>query len=337
MRIALITDAWQPQVNGVVTTWTHVTREMAAMGHDVLIVQPELFRSVPCPGVSEIHLAIRPAGKLRRMLDAYEPDAVHIATEGPIGFAARRYVRRRELPFTTSYHTQFPEYFKTYFGFPLAPTYRYLRWFHRGAKATLVPTPSMKELLARRGFENVVVWSRGVNRELFRPRTDRESVLPGERPVFLCAGRVSPEKNIAAFLKADLAGRKIVVGEGPARRSLMKRFPEATFTGYLPPEAFAAHMAAADVLVFPSRTDTFGLVMIEAMASGTPVAAYPVTGPRDVVTPGITGVLGDDLGVAGRAALELNRDRCALAVEELTWQRCAEQVIDQLVPAIRTL
>jgi len=335
MKIALITDAWRPQVNGVVTTWTHVTGQLKAMGHEVLIVQPDLFRSIPCPGVPEIHLAVRPAPRLRHMLDEFGPEAVHIATEGPLGFAARRYVRRHDLPFTTSYHTQFPEYFKAYFGFPLAPTYRYLRWFHRGARATLVPTPSMKERLDRRGFENVAVWSRGVNRELFRPRSDRQAVLPGGRPVYLCAGRVSPEKNIAAFLEADLPGRKIVVGEGPVRRSLMKRFPDATFTGYLPPEEFAAHMAAADVLVFPSRTDTFGLVMIEAMACGTPVAAYPVTGPLDVVRPGVTGILADDLAAAARAALELDRDQCAAGVAELTWQRCAEQVLGRLARVSR--
>jgi glycosyltransferase involved in cell wall biosynthesis len=325
MRISLVTDAWLPQINGVTTTLSRCCEEITHKGHEVQIISPDLFRTVPCPRYPEINLAVWPF-KVRRMLDEQRPDVIHIATEGPLGVTARRYCGRRKLPFTTAFHTKFPEYLKTYAGIPERFTYRLVRWFHGGAQRTLVPTPTMKRELEDRGFTNLVEWVRGVDTELFRPRSDDFFGLP--RPIFISVGRVAPEKNLRSFLQLDLPGSKVVVGDGPARAQLETEFPAVHWAGMRLGEDLARHYAGADVFVFPSRTDTYGVVMLEANASGLPVAAYPVTGPIDVVVDGVTGVLDDDLEKACRFALEIDRDGCRRHAESMSWSRCAELMLD---------
>lgn len=332
MKIALITDAWQPQVNGVVRTWNNIVNLLREQGDEVLVIHPAMFRTVPCPGYTAIRLALRPGRRTVRMLDEFRPDAIHIATEGPIGLVARRYCVSRGLPFTSSYHTQFPHYLRMYFGIPQGMSYRFMRWFHRRAARTLVPTESVRAELEHWNFNNVVLWKRGVNREHFRPKVDIDLGLP--RPVFLNVGRVSSEKNLAAFASLDLPGSKVIVGDGPALPGLRRRYPNVTWTGYLPDDRIPDYYAGADVFVFPSRTDTFGNVMLEALACGTPVAAYPVTGPIDLVQPGVTGVLSEDLGAACMQALELDRHACRAATEEWTWPGAAEKLKSYLYPVM---
>lgn len=328
MRIALITDAWLPQVNGVVTTLGHVVRHLEAMGDEVLVVQPQLFRTYPCPRYPEIRLAWAPGRKVRALLREFAPEAIHIATEGPLGIAARRHCGRRGLRFNTSYHTQFPQYLSRYAGIPEGWTYRVMRWFHGRANATLVPTARIKDELDAHGFTNVRVWTRGVDTDLFRPGD--KSFLEGERPLSLYVGRIAREKNIEAFLEADLPGTKYLVGDGPARASLEKQYPAARFVGVKTGEEVARHYAAADVFVFPSRTDTFGVVMLEAMACGVPVAAYPVTGPIDVVKAGVSGALDDDLATAMREALKIDPASCLRYAQGFSWRRCAEMFREAL-------
>lgn len=345
MRIALITDAWFPQINGVVTTWNHVRENLVARGHHVDVIHPSLFKTFAAPKYPEIRLAILPRRKLRRMLDDMQPDAVHIATEGSLGLAARGWCRARRMPFTTSYHTRFPQYLQTYFEIPPAPTYRFLRWFHGAADRTLVTTPSMRDDLAAHSFDprKLVVWTRGVNLNRFKmsstsggkpvhasPRTWPGSPLDHiPHPRFLYLGRVAPEKNIEAFLKLDLPGSKVVVGDGPQLTILREKFPGVHFTGFKTGDDLAAHVAACDVFVFPSLTDTFGVVMLEAMACGLPVAAFPVTGPVDVITPE-TGVLSHDLRAACLQCLDLDRTKVRAYAEQFTWDRCADMVLEHL-------
>ncbi|MEM8781829.1 MAG: glycosyltransferase family 1 protein [Planctomycetota bacterium] len=343
MHIALLTDAWTPQVNGVVRTWQHVIDASKAAGHDFTVIHPGMFKSFAAPKYPEIKLAVRPGPKLKRELDELKPDAIHIATEGPIGQAGRKYCRKRGLPYTTSYHTQFPHYMRAYFGIPLGLTYKFIRWFHGPAEATLVPTATVGQELEANGMTNVKVWCRGVNTELFRPRDtygdgfdDPFADLP--KPIFLYAGRVAVEKNIEAFLALDLSdtgGSKVVVGDGPVREKLEKQYPDTHFAGYQFGEDLARHYAAADVFVFPSKTDTFGIVMLEANAAGLPVAAYPVTGPIDVVQPGTTGALNDDLAQACRDALDVSRESCRAHALNNSWERCAGMVHDALAPIPR--
>ncbi|MBI1368321.1 MAG: glycosyltransferase [Planctomycetes bacterium] len=335
MKIALISDAWRPQVNGVVRTLTNLTRLLEQLGHEMLVIHPDLFRTFPCPKYPSIHLAIAPYRKTARMLDEFKPDAIHIATEGPCGLAARRYCRRRKLIFTTSYHTQFPKYLNIYMGLPESPGYKYLKWFHGRAVRTLVPTESMRAELKGWGFANeLVIWGRGVDLSMFHPGANGHINVP--RPLFLNVGRVSGEKNLDAFAKLDLPGTKIIIGEGPVRPKLQERYPDVMFLGFLEDEKLAEYYAAADVFVFPSRTDTFGNVMLEAMASGTPVAAYPVTGPVDVVSNGQTGVLDEDLKRAAMGALALNdRAACRRYAESLPWSRLVKQFENYLAPIQR--
>ena len=333
MRIALVTDAWLPQTNGVVRTLTTTVEKLLQAGHEVTPITPADFRTVPCPTYPEIRLSLFAATKVRRRLDALDPDAVHIATEGPLGLAARRWCLRRGRAFTTSYHTQFPEYVRARFPIPVAVSYAFLRWFHGSAARTLVATPSMKNALAERGFRNLVLWSRGVDTELFRPR--EESCLELPRPIWLYFGRVSVEKGIEEFLALDLPGTRLVVGDGPATEKLRGKYPGAVFTGYRFGDELARHVAAADVFVFPSRTDTFGLVLLEAMACGVPVAAYPVTGPIDVVVNGVTGVLSEDLRTAALAALNLDRHACREHALRYTWEAATRQFVASLAPAVR--
>lgn len=304
MRIAIATDAWKPQTNGVVTTLGTTKHILEQLGHQVLLLTPEPFKTVPLPSYPDIRLALFPYRGLARMLDEFAPEVVHIATEGPVGLAVRRYCRRHRLKFTTSYHTQFPEYLRLRLPVPLSLSYTYFKWFHKPAQRTMVPTPSMQQRLVEHGFNNVVVWSRGVDVHMFRPY-GREA-LDGERPIFIYAGRVAVEKNIEAFLSLDLPGSKVVVGDGPDRQMLENKYPGVRFTGFRFGEELARTVAAADVFVFPSLTDTFGLVMLEAMACGLPVAAFPVTGPADVVIDGVTGCLDDDLHRAALRALDID-------------------------------
>lgn len=329
MKIAIVTDAWHPQVNGVVTTLERTAHCLSELGHDARIVSPEQFRTLPCPIYPEIRLALAPGARLGRMLTDHTFDSIHIATEGPLGIAARRVCLRGGLAFTTSYHTQFPQYVRARMPLPEAWTYAFLRWHHAPARRTLVPTPQQRAVLVRRGFGRVVLWSRGVDTEIFRPRGRAHPGL--RRPILIYVGRVAIEKNLEAFLAADVPGTKVVVGDGPDRDALARRYPDAHFVGYKFDADLAGHLSSADALVFPSRTDTFGLVMLEAMACGTPVAAYPVTGPIDVVRPGVDGVLDDDLAAAIRGALELDRDACRASAAHRTWRRATEQFFDHLV------
>lgn len=330
MKIALVTEAWPPQVNGVATTWTHVKAELEQRGHDVLVLHSGLFWTLPMPRYPDVRLAPCPVRTVTRALDHYQPNAIHLATEGPLGMAARRYCAKHRLAFTTSYHTQFPDYLCKYLGVPRNVTYRYMRWFHSGARATLVPTLSVKKQLDRRGFTNVVVWTRGVDHTLFRPTG--KAFLSYPRPIFLYAGRLAHEKNIPAFLNLQLPGSKLVIGPGPLQGRLAQRYPGVHFTGYLPPKQFAQHMAAADVLVFPSRTDTFGLVMIEALACGVPVAAYPVTGPVDIHIPNVTAVMNENLLAAAMNALSLEAAACRQHALTYRWSNCAQMVLQHLAP-----
>jgi glycosyltransferase involved in cell wall biosynthesis len=330
MKIAIITDAWHPQVNGVVRTHTHLIAELRMMGHNVLLISPDLFRNIPCPTYPEIRLALGAGHKIKKMLTEFKPHAIHISTEGPLGFAARRYCVRRNLPFTTAYHTRFPEYLKAKAGIPVALTYALLKRFHGPSKAVMVPTSSMQDTLQKSGFTNVCIWTRGVDTNLFKPRSD--SVLNLPRPIFLYVGRISVEKNIGAFLDLNLPGSKLVVGDGPQYKELAARYKDAHFVGGKSGEELAAHYATADVFVFPSRTDTFGLVILEALASGVPVAAYPVTGPIDIIAGADVGCLSENLAEAALSALNMNRERCRNFAEARSWRSCAEQFAANLYP-----
>ena len=330
MRIALATDAWHPQINGVVRTLEAVGREITALGHECLYVTPQGFRTIPCPGYSAIRLACWPFGGISRQLDVFRPQAVHIATEGPVGLAARRWCRTRGMSFTTSYHTQFPEYLRLRVPIPTAVSYAVLRRFHAPASRTLVPSETQRQRLCRHGFEHVHVWSRGVDTRLFHPRDKGFLGLP--RPISIYVGRVAVEKNLPAFLDLDLPGTKLIVGDGPDLKPMQARYPDAVFTGFMEGEKLARHLAAADVFVFPSRTDTFGLVLLEAMACGVPVAAFPVTGPIDVVRNGLTGVLDDDLREAVLAAMQLEGDACIEYARTHSWRCCAEDFLSCLQP-----
>jgi glycosyltransferase involved in cell wall biosynthesis len=331
LRILLATDAWAPQVNGVVVTLANTVKWLERWGHKVHVLSPEGFRTLPMPTYPEIPLALMPGREVARRLREFQPDAVHIATEGPLGGAARAYCLKHGLAFTTAYHTCFPEYVKPRFGVPLAWTYAWLRRFHAPASAVLVATPAIRALLEARGFRNIADWSRGVDTELFHPVEHRSKDL--RRPVFLYAGRVAVEKNLPAFLELDLPGTKLIVGDGPQRRELEKRFPGAVFAGTKFGAELASYFQEADVLVFPSRTDTFGLVLIEAMACGTPVAAFPVRGPIDVVKDPAAGVLDNDLRAAALAALALDRAQVRRYAERFTWEHCSRQFLSNLVPA----
>jgi glycosyltransferase involved in cell wall biosynthesis len=332
MRIAITTDAWAPQVNGVVRTLQSVTAELIAMGHEVCVIAPDQFRTLPCPSYPEIRLALTTHFGVGRRIDAFAADAIHIATEGPIGLAARRHCLSRRLAFTTAYHTQFPDYVAERTRMPADWFWRYIRWFHAPSAAVLASTPSVEALLARRGVGPVRRWGRGVDLRLFRPDRAGHPALAGlAGPIQLYVGRVAVEKNIEAFLACDTPGTKVVVGDGPARGALARRYPEVRFLGALHGEELASAYAGADVFVFPSRTDTFGLVMIEALACGTPVAAYPVTGPIDVLAPG-SSAMDEDLGVAIAGALACGRDKAAAYGARFGWRTSAEQFLAALVP-----
>ncbi len=334
MRILLVTDAWEPQVNGVVRTLKTTARELRMMGHEVQFLTPRDFRTLPCPTYPDIRLSLFPGSRVAWRIQLYDPDALHIATEGPLGIAARRFALRRGLPFTTAYHTRFPEYVHARLRIPLSWTYAYLRAFHRPSQAVMTPTAVVQRDLQAQGFEHVVLWSRGVDLDLFKPQpSDR---LQSPRPIFLYVGRVAVEKNIDAFLKLDLPGSKWVVGTGPALARIRGEYRGVNYLGVLERKELAQVYAAADVFVFPSKTDTFGLVLLEAMASGVPVAAYPVTGPLDVLGNSAAGVMHEDLRVACLRALELKREDAVAHARKFSWRAATEQFYGHLAPRSRS-
>lgn len=335
MKVAIVSDAWRPQVNGVVTTLMRTADTLEALGHDVAMMTPVGLPTVPCPSYPEIRLALFQGRHVAEWLEESRADAIHIATEGPLGFAARRAALRAGLRFTTSYHTQFPQYLRARYPLPEAVTYRAMRWFHSPATRTMVGTRQVRRELRRYGFKHLVYWTRGVDTELFRPRPDLHR--PSPEPVMVYVGRVSVEKSVEEFCRVERPGRKIVVGHGPALEALKLRYPEVVFTGFLFGEALAELLACADCFVFPSRTDTFGLVMLEAMACGLPVAAYPVTGPIDVVREGVTGCLRWDLAAAIDGALTLERSACREQALEYRWENATRQFLDNLVEAHATV
>jgi glycosyltransferase involved in cell wall biosynthesis len=331
MRILIVTDAWAPQVNGVVRTLETLGGTLREMGHAADFLTPEGFATVPMPTYPEIRLALPAPGQVAARIDAADADAIHIATEGPLGLVARRHCLARGLAFTTSYHTRFPEFVSARLPLPQRWSYAALRRFHNAGAGTLVATPSLAAELADRGFTRLRPWTRGVDTALFHPDHRRDLGLP--RPVFLNVGRVAVEKNLPAFLELDLPGSRVVVGDGPELERLRARFPDAHFLGTRRGADLAAVYASADVFVFPSRTDTFGNVILEALASGCPVAAFPVTGPRDILADGEGGVLSDDLRAAALAALALPRSAARSKALRYGWDACARQFLRHLVPA----
>ena len=331
MRILIVSDAWFPQVNGVVRTLSVVAEKLTAMGDTVEVIGPDRFRNLPMPGYAEIRLAIAPKRRLAQLVADFAPEIIHIATEGPLGWAMRGLCRRNKWPFTTAFHTRFPEYLEARTRIPADWSWRMMRRFHEAGDGTFAATASLREELARRGFTKVRAWTRGVDLERFNPASRDE--WPGlPRPVFLYAGRVAIEKNIEAFLTLDLPGSKVVVGDGPALPALRQKFPDVTFTGYRENGALARSYAGADVFVFPSRTDTFGLVLLEALAAGTPVAAFPVTGPIDVITDERVGALDEDLRAACLKALNCDRSLARRHAEAWSWDACVAQFRAALVP-----
>jgi glycosyltransferase involved in cell wall biosynthesis len=331
VRILIATDAWLPQTNGVVSTLRATVGQLERRGHSVAMLTPERFATMACPGYREIRLALGVQAGVLEQFDRFRPEAIHVATEGPIGFAVRAFCRRHRLRFTSSYHTQFPQYLRKRLPVPIAWSYALLRSFHRAAERCMVSTPSMQQELAGRGFRNLVRWRRGVDSLLFRPRDKSWLDLP--RPVAVYVGRLAVEKNLDAFLCMAWEGSKLVVGDGPERPRLQMQYPDARFVGYQHGEDLARHMAAADVMVFPSLTDTFGLVNLEAMACGVPVAAYPVTGPVDVIQDGITGALDRDLGAAARRALQASPAACREWAERHDWASCTAEFEAHLAPS----
>jgi glycosyltransferase involved in cell wall biosynthesis len=330
VRIALISDAWHPQINGVVTTLTNTVATLKTLGHEVELITPDRFKTYPWPGYPDVGMAFLCGPRLRPIIKAFKPDAIHLVTEGPIGYAARRYCREFGYRYTSSYLSQFPEYFKLRIGFPVLISAVYLRWFHSESARVMVATASLEQEMHQKGYLHLARWSRGVDTELFRPRA--KDFIKDQRPIFMYTGRVAIEKNIEAFLKLDLPGTKYVVGDGPHRDLLAKKYPIVRFTGYQQGENLARFMAAADVFVFPSLTDTFGVVLLEALASGVPVAAYPVQSCKDVITDERVGILAEDLKHAAMTALSLNSQACRHYALEYTWEKCTQQFVDNLVP-----
>lgn len=329
MRILISTDAWAPQVNGVVRTLEHTSHELTRQGHEVRFITPQAFRTIPMPTYPEIKLAIGAKADIGRIIDTFQPERIHISTEGTLGLAMRRCCLQRKLPFTTSFHTRFPEYIKARFGIPEFLPFAGLRWFHRPASAVMVATRSLEEELVSRGFRNLRLWSRGVDVDRFAPRDKSWLDLP--RPIFLYVGRVAIEKSVEDFLKLDLPGSKLVVGDGPQLTELRARYPAVTFAGPKFGDDLARHYAAADVFVFPSRTDTFGLVVLEALASGLPVAAYPVHGPGDIIPHDTrVGRLSEDLRSAALECLTLRPADCRAFALTYSWEACTRQFIANL-------
>ncbi len=324
MRILIVSDAWHPQVNGVVTSLQALVSELRGLGHLVKLLSPQDFRALPCPSYPEIPLVWN-LWRVGPAIREFRPDCVHLATEGPLGWAARRWLGKRGLAFSSAIHTRFPEYVHTRWPLlPLSWGYAYLRRFHQPSQAVLVTTERLRKEFSGWGLQRLQLWRKGVDTRLFQP----QGAAPGEL-LFLYVGRLAAEKNVQAFLDLDLPGAKCVVGDGPQRAELQAAYPQAHFLGYQQGEALARSFATASVLVFPSRTDTYGLVMLEALACGTPVAAFPVPGPLDVLEPGVTGVLDDDLRQACLAALQLDRQQCAQRAAQQSWRSSALEFLAQ--------
>ena len=328
MKILIATDAWHPQVNGVVRTLTSLAKSAAALGADISFLTPDGFPSMPLPTYPGLRIALPNRREIARRIAEVAPDAIHIATEGPIGWAVRAYCRRRKLAFTTSYTTRFPEYVAVRTGLPLSVGYAVMRHFHAASATTMVATDSLRQELSARGFRKLGFWTRGVDTELFNPHAPVALDLP--RPIFMTMGRVAVEKNLEAFLSLDLPGSKVVVGDGPQKAQLAKQFPDAIFLGEKKGADLTAHLAAADVFVFPSLTDTFGVVQLEALACGVPVAAFPVTGPKDVIGNHAVGALNENLRVACLEALGISRETCRAFALTRSWETSARQFIDHV-------
>ncbi len=333
-RLMIITDAWYPQVNGVVRTLDTLRSTLETRGHTVHMVSPDLFDTVPCPTYPEIRLALAQRARLSRMIDDLRPQVLHIATEGPLGWAARGACLERDIPFTTAFHTRFPEYVNARFWVPLDWSYALLRHFHSRSQAIMVATQSIEDELLHWGFENIRRWGRGVDTTLFRPRDKGalDGVITGPRPWFVYVGRVAIEKNIEGFLDLDLPGTKIVVGAGPQLDELRSRYPTVVFTGEMRGEDLALHYAVGDAFVFPSLTDTFGLVLLEALACGVPVAAFPVAGPRDVIGSAPVGRLDHDLRAAALAALDVPAGPCRAFALHHSWDTSVDQFLSNVCP-----
>jgi glycosyltransferase involved in cell wall biosynthesis len=328
MRVLIATDAWHPQINGVVRTLKSLAESARRLGVAIEFLTPEGFPSLPVPTYPELRCALPNPREIARRVEQASPDAIHIATEGPVGYMVRRYCRKRGWPFTTSYTTRFPEYISARVPIPQSWTYALLRRFHCAAAVTMVSTASLMAELSRRGFKNLGMWTRGVDTELFKPEQAIELDFP--RPIFLSVGRIAVEKNLEAFLSLDLPGSKLVIGQGPSEAALRRRFPDAKFLGMLEGRTLAGYLAAADAFVFPSRTDTFGVVQLEALACGVPIAAYPVTGPKDVVGDNPIGVLHDDLRQACMGALGISRKACRAFALTRSWETSARQFLGHI-------
>ncbi|WP_185984083.1 glycosyltransferase family 4 protein [Aureimonas mangrovi] len=336
MKILIASDAWMPQINGVVRVFETTAKLLEAMGHTVEVVGPDRFRTMPAPGYPEVRLAIAPGRVLAEIIESFRPDAIHVPVEGPIGLSARHYCRKHGIPFTTSFHTRFGEYFEKRVGIGGTAALGVQRWFHSAGAAIMVQTKTLETQLAEAGFANIRSWGRAVDTRFFRPMREEAGFdkdflgLPG--PIFLYLGRVSKEKNLEAFLDLDLPGSKVIVGDGPAAPALQKAYPQAHFLGYRTGEDLARHLSAADVFVFPSRFETFGLVVLEALACGTPVAAFPVPGPLDILGDSPVGVLGEDLRAGALAALRIDRAACRRFAEGFSWEACTREFEGNLVP-----
>jgi glycosyltransferase involved in cell wall biosynthesis len=330
-RILIVTDAWRPQVNGVVTTLEQTAKALSAQnGFEVKFITPEQFRTVPLPSYPEIRLSLFAYRQVARTIESFAPDAIHIATEGTLGHAARRYCVRHGVRFSTAFHTRYPDYISARMPVPRSWVWWWLRWFHRPSISVMTPTATMQRALQEQRLANVTVWSRGVDGTLFRPRPDEPPALDLPRPIWLNVGRLAVEKNLEAFLGLDLPGTKVIVGDGPQAAELKAKHPKAVFLGAKFGEDLARVYASADVFVFPSRTDTFGLVILEALASGLPVAAYPVPGPRDILADAPVGVMNEDLGAACRQALAIPRELCRSFAEDFTWAAASRQFLGHL-------
>ena len=326
MKILIVTDAWHPQVNGVVTTLFNVIKELTKAGHQVDIVEPSLFKSIPLVGYSEIKIAIE-TNQLKKYILNETYDCIHIATEGPLGLRARMLCRKHKKKFTTAMHTKFAEYLRARINFPIEITYSYLKWFHSGATITLVNTSSQKDELIQRGFKNLKTWSRAIDLDIFKPRTS-----PVDYDYLLYVGRVSHEKSIEDFLKIKSHLKKVVIGKGPQLSQLKNKYPDAVFLGYKYKEDLAQWYSGASCFVFPSKTDTYGIVMIESLACGTPIAAYPVTGPIDIIQNNLNGYLSDDLEYAIQKAIKVNSNSCVSFAKKHSWKKVSNQFLEALTP-----
>jgi glycosyltransferase involved in cell wall biosynthesis len=329
MKLLLVSDAWFPQVNGVVRAISTVCRYLESWGHEIVVLEPGLFKNVPAPTYPEIRLALCTPRSVGRFIDETNPDAVHIVTEGPLGFTARWCLKRRKMPFTTSFHTLFPQYLRPRFGIPERWTFAAMRRFHSAAAATMYSTPTLRAMLEANGFRNLARWVRGVDTDVFRPIAAKELNLA--RPIQLYVGRISVEKSLEDFLTLDNPGTKVLVGDGPMRQELEARYPDAHFLGVKQGDDLVAHYCAADVFVFPSRTDTLGLVMLEAMGCGVPVAAFPIHGPLDVVADSAAGILDEDLGTAIEQAIGIDSEICRNRAREFSWETSSREFEANLV------